>query len=140
MPPNLRIMNQFRDLAERTGLSVTLLTSIRDDEVYPSLGPLVKIARALGVRLGTFLDDQIGSDPLVVRRGAGCRVEDEDGRTFLDFVGSWGPLILGHRHPAVIEALTAAIEPIMIVLMGGIVGSMLIAMYLPMFSLISQIG
>ena len=44
-------------LAERTGLSITLLTSIRDDEVYPSLGPLVKITRALGVRLGTFLDD-----------------------------------------------------------------------------------
>jgi transcriptional regulator with XRE-family HTH domain len=55
-------------LAERTGLSVTLLTSIRDDEVYPSLGPLVKIARALGVRLGTFLDDQGSADPLIVRR------------------------------------------------------------------------
>ena len=55
-------------LAERTGLSITLLTSIRDDEVYPSLGPLVKIARALGVRLGTFLDDQGSVDPLIVRR------------------------------------------------------------------------
>lgn len=55
-------------LAERTGLSVALLTSIRDDEVYPSLGPLVKIARALGVRLGTFLDDQGSVDPLIVRR------------------------------------------------------------------------
>jgi len=55
-------------LAERTGLSVTLLTSIREDEVYPSLGPLVKIARALGVRLGTFLDDQGSVDPLIVRR------------------------------------------------------------------------
>jgi transcriptional regulator with XRE-family HTH domain len=55
-------------LAERTGLSVALLTSIRDDEVYPSLGPLVKIARVLGVRLGTFLDDQDSVDPLIVRR------------------------------------------------------------------------
>jgi len=58
----------IEDLAERTGLSTALLTSIRDDEVYPSLGPLVKIARALGVRLGTFLDDQGSVDPLVVRR------------------------------------------------------------------------
>jgi transcriptional regulator with XRE-family HTH domain len=55
-------------LAERTGLSVPLLESIRDDEACPSLGPLVKIARALGVRLGTFLDDQEGDDPLIVRR------------------------------------------------------------------------
>jgi transcriptional regulator with XRE-family HTH domain len=56
------------DLAERTGLSTALLTSIREDEVYPSLGPLVKIARALGVRLGTFLDDQNSVDPLIIRQ------------------------------------------------------------------------
>lgn len=55
-------------LAERTGLATSLLTAIRDEEVYPSLGPLVKIARALGVRLGTFLDDQESIDPLIVRR------------------------------------------------------------------------
>lgn len=55
-------------LAERTGLPAALLTSIRDDAVYPSLGPLVKIARALGVRLGTFLDDQESIDPLIIRR------------------------------------------------------------------------
>lgn len=54
-------------LAERTGLPQALLTAIRDDEAYPSLGPLVKIARALGVRLGTFLDDQGSVDPLIVR-------------------------------------------------------------------------
>ena len=54
-------------LVERTGLSATMLTSIRDDGVCPSLGPLVKIARALGVRLGTFLDDQDSVDPLIVR-------------------------------------------------------------------------
>jgi len=55
-------------LAERTGLTTSLLTAIRDEDVYPSLGPLVKIARALGVRLGTFLDDQESIDPLIVRR------------------------------------------------------------------------
>jgi transcriptional regulator with XRE-family HTH domain len=55
-------------LAERTGLSAALLTTIRDDEVCPSLGPLVKIARALGVRLGTFLDDHYSVDPLIVRQ------------------------------------------------------------------------
>jgi transcriptional regulator with XRE-family HTH domain len=55
-------------LAERTGLAANLLTAIQDEDVYPSLGPLVKIARALGVRLGTFLDDQETIDPLIVRR------------------------------------------------------------------------
>lgn len=55
-------------LAERTGLSKALLQGIRDEDVYPSLGPLVKIARALGVRLGTFLDDQESVDPLIVRQ------------------------------------------------------------------------
>lgn len=55
-------------LGERTGLSTALLTGIRDEDVYPALGPLVKISRALGVRLGTFLDDQVSVDPLIVRQ------------------------------------------------------------------------
>lgn len=55
-------------LAQRTGLEPGFLTTVIEDDVYPSLGPLLKIARALDVRLGTFLDDQISKDPLVVRR------------------------------------------------------------------------
>ncbi len=47
----------------------------------------------------------VGGTPLVVRRGQGAEIEDEDGRRFVDFVGSWGPLILGHAHPAVVEAV-----------------------------------
>jgi glutamate-1-semialdehyde 2,1-aminomutase len=38
-------------------------------------------------------------------RGAGARIEDADGNSYLDFVGSWGPLILGHTHPAVVTAV-----------------------------------
>lgn len=57
-------------LAQRTGLEYGFLSTIIEDDVYPSLGPLLKIARALDVRLGTFLDDQNSSDPLVVRRQA----------------------------------------------------------------------
>lgn len=56
------------EMAERTGLDEAFVKRIRDDNVYPSLGPLLKIARALGVRLGTFLDDHAGADPLVVRK------------------------------------------------------------------------
>lgn len=54
------------DLAERTGLDQGFLAAV-EDGLYPSLGPLVKIARALGCRLGTFLDDQVSQDPLLVR-------------------------------------------------------------------------
>src|SRR4029450_426174 len=38
-------------------------------------------------------------------RAAGARIEDVDGRASVDFLGSWGPLILGHAHPSVVEAL-----------------------------------
>lgn len=56
------------DLAEATELNTDFLQSIIEDNVYPSLGPLLKIARVLDVRLGTFLDDQLSADPLVIRR------------------------------------------------------------------------
>ena len=56
------------ELADRTGLGMSFLRSVIDDDVYPSLRPLLKIARSLGVRLGTFLDDQVSRDPLIMRR------------------------------------------------------------------------
>ena len=40
-----------------------------------------------------------------IRSGKGCRIIDEDGNEFIDYVGSWGPLILGHAHPEILEAL-----------------------------------
>ena len=58
----------IEELATQTDLSVDFLTSVVEDNVYPSLGPLLKIARALDVRLGTFLDDQLSKDPLVIRQ------------------------------------------------------------------------
>lgn len=59
----------LNQLAERTGLSHAFLKAVEEEDLYPSLGPLLKIARALGLRLGTFLDDQVSRDPLVVRLG-----------------------------------------------------------------------
>ena len=56
------------ELAERTGLEESFLREIRDHDVYPSLTPLLKIARALGIRLGTFLDDETSRNPLLIRR------------------------------------------------------------------------
>lgn len=59
----------LEQLAERTGLDLGFLKSLEEDSVYPSLGPLLKVARGLGVRMGTFLDDELGHDPLIVRLG-----------------------------------------------------------------------
>jgi transcriptional regulator with XRE-family HTH domain len=56
------------ELALRTGLRTELIRLVEEEDVYPSLGPLLKISRALGVRLGTFLDDQVSRDPLIIRR------------------------------------------------------------------------
>ena len=48
----------------------------------------------------------VGGTPRFIREGRGARVWDEDGHELIDFVGSWGPMILGHAHPAVVAALT----------------------------------
>ena len=47
----------------------------------------------------------VGGEPFIVERGAGARIWDADGRELIDFVLSWGPLILGHAPPEVLEAL-----------------------------------
>jgi glutamate-1-semialdehyde 2,1-aminomutase len=50
----------------------------------------------------------VGGTPLVIRSAAGAVITDSDGRDYLDFVGSWGPLILGHAHPKIVAAVEAA--------------------------------
>ncbi|HEY1176145.1 MAG TPA: glutamate-1-semialdehyde 2,1-aminomutase [Phytomonospora sp.] len=50
----------------------------------------------------------VGGDPRFMVGGEGCRMTDADGNTYVDLVSSWGPLIVGHAHPQVIEAVTAA--------------------------------
>jgi len=47
----------------------------------------------------------VGCDPLFVKKAQGATITDVDGNEFIDFVGSWGPMILGHGHPALIEAV-----------------------------------
>jgi glutamate-1-semialdehyde 2,1-aminomutase len=52
----------------------------------------------------------VGRDPVFVVRGEGSHVFDADGNEYIDYVGSWGPLLLGHRHPSVIRALEEALQ------------------------------
>jgi glutamate-1-semialdehyde 2,1-aminomutase len=52
----------------------------------------------------------VGTQPLFIESGDGCRLFDADGNAFIDYIGSWGPMIAGHRHPSVTAAIAAALE------------------------------
>ena len=82
------------------------LTDTRSSELY---------ARALqrmpgGVNSPVRAMGAIGRDPVFVERGHGAELVDVDGNHYVDYVCSWGPLIHGHAHPAVIAAIIAAAE------------------------------
>ncbi len=69
----------LQEMSERSGLSIEQISSIENDQYLPSLGPLIKIARALGVRLGTFLDDNDELGPVV------CRAEERENNDSISF-------------------------------------------------------
>ncbi|MBR8660802.1 MULTISPECIES: glutamate-1-semialdehyde 2,1-aminomutase [Bacillales] len=50
----------------------------------------------------------VGGNPVYIAKGEGARVVDVDGNTYIDYIGSWGPLILGHAHPKVLAAIQEA--------------------------------
>ena len=52
----------------------------------------------------------VGGEPVVIDRAEGAYLFDVDGNRYIDYIGSWGPMILGHRHPAVVEAIQQALE------------------------------
>ena len=52
----------------------------------------------------------VGGTPPFIARGKGSRVWDVDGNEYIDYLGSWGPLVLGHSHPAVVEVLKKTVE------------------------------
>ncbi|MEK6238247.1 MAG: aminotransferase class III-fold pyridoxal phosphate-dependent enzyme, partial [Planctomycetales bacterium] len=52
----------------------------------------------------------VGGKPLLIQRGEGAYLHDVDGSRYIDYIGSWGPLILGHADPDVVEALQAALK------------------------------
>ena len=67
------------EIAQRSGLSIDQINSIENDQNLPSLGPLIKVARALGVRLGTFMDDNDALGPAI------CRAADREGDRSISF-------------------------------------------------------
>ncbi|NOX28153.1 MAG: glutamate-1-semialdehyde 2,1-aminomutase [Gammaproteobacteria bacterium] len=52
----------------------------------------------------------VGGDPIFLKRGEGAYVYDEDDNRYIDYIGSWGPMILGHAYPAVIKAVQDSIQ------------------------------
>ncbi|MDX2476770.1 MAG: glutamate-1-semialdehyde 2,1-aminomutase [Gammaproteobacteria bacterium] len=52
----------------------------------------------------------VGGSPVFFKRGSGAKLWDEEGREYIDYVGSWGPMILGHSHPSVINAVKQQLE------------------------------
>jgi len=80
----------IEELAVRSGMELAMIQKIEQEKNIPSLAPLVKIARALGVRLGTFLDDSDNYGPVVVRsgeyqKGARFTSQSSEAREHLNF-------------------------------------------------------
>ncbi|HII99915.1 MAG: hypothetical protein PWQ88_347 [Candidatus Methanomethylophilaceae archaeon] len=60
-----RLKLSQEELARNAGIDIELIKAIETDEIYPAIGIMVKVSRALGQRLGTFMDDQEVDDPLI---------------------------------------------------------------------------
>ena len=52
----------------------------------------------------------VGGSPRFMARANGCHMWDVDGKRYIDYIGSWGPMILGHNHPKIIEAVHQAVD------------------------------
>lgn len=79
----------LEEVADRSGLAVEQIERIEGNIDFPSLAPLIKIARVLGVRLGTFLDDQSELGPVI------CRKKDS---TDANGIGFTNNAMQGHKH------------------------------------------
>lgn len=84
-----------------------MTTPCRDD----SQAQFLRAQRSIpgGVNSPARAFGAVGGNPLIIDRGEGAYLFDVDGNRLVDYVGSWGPLILGHRHPAVMAAVEAAL-------------------------------
>lgn len=82
-----------------------LARSSMNHERSSSLFQQAKAAIPGGVNSPVRAFKSVGADPLFIKRASGCHIFDEDDNTFIDYVGSWGPMIVGHCHPDVIKAV-----------------------------------
>lgn len=97
-----------QELGERAELKAELIDQIESGELIPSLSPLIKIARVLGVRLGTFLDDQDHIGPVVTRAQGDQKLtrfseKSQTGRSDLDFFALASDKTGRHMEPFIID-------------------------------------
>jgi quercetin dioxygenase-like cupin family protein/DNA-binding XRE family transcriptional regulator len=103
------------ELAERAGMTEDLITLIEDGRELPSLSPLIKIARSLGVRLGTFIDDMEVLGPVIsrkgeLRKGISFSTGGKGFNPHLDFHPLAGDKSARHMEPFIVEIEPSA-EP-----------------------------
>jgi len=80
---------------------------------YQSSSQLFKEAQQVipgGVNSPVRAFKAVGGTPIFMQRAQGAYLYDEDGKRYIDYISSWGPMILGHAHPAVVEAIQKAAE------------------------------
>ncbi|GAB4287129.1 MAG: XRE family transcriptional regulator [Coriobacteriia bacterium] len=104
------------ELAERAGCDLALIEQLEAGELAPSLAPLIKITRALGMRLGTLLDDDTAVGPVVTRRDEAERVsrvkslETSSDAGVLDFFSLAAGKTARHMEPFVIDVQPSTAE------------------------------
>jgi len=106
-----------QDLADRTELRVELIRQIESGELIPSLSPLIKIARVLGVRLGTFLDDADNVGPVISKADSRAKVvrfgdKDHTGSSDLDFYSLASDKTGRHMEPFVIDVYPSSAKDV----------------------------
>lgn len=82
-------------------------------KTYPKSGALFARAQKLipgGVNSPVRACRSVGTDPVFIEKATGATLTDADGNQYIDYVGSWGPMILGHSHPAVIRAIEETLK------------------------------
>lgn len=101
----------IEEVAERSGLSIEQIKRIESNAILPSLSPLIKIARVLGVRIGTFLDDNNSIGPVVTRKeetveSLSFSNNEDSSRTAMNYLSLAGKKSGRHMEPFIIEIET----------------------------------
>jgi glutamate-1-semialdehyde 2,1-aminomutase len=84
--------------------TTTLMDHTRSQQLFER----AKLSIPGGVNSPVRAYRSVGGTPPFIERGEGSHIFDADGNEYIDYVGSWGPLILGHRHPVILDALNRA--------------------------------
>jgi len=79
---------------------------VQSDKLFAAAGSLIPG----GVNSPVRACRAVGVDPLFISRASGCKIFDADGNEYIDYIGSWGPMILGHGHPDVMAAIREVLD------------------------------